>query len=334
MELLADFVRPFDLGEVRGKKVGDIGAGTGRFTRALLEAGAAEVVAVEPSAAAEVIPETLAGFDTSRVRVLQVEGGDLPEGLDLDLAFSVGVLHHIAAPEDVVLAVYRALKPGGRFVVWLYGREGNGLYLALALPLRRVTKGAPHALRGGRGASPRRAAAVLRRSLSAFVPGLPLADYVNGVVSKLPPDKRRLVIYDQLNPRYAKYYRRQEAIDLMAAAPFEVEIHPRRGFSWVVIGTKSDRFSFESHPLTTAIMPNVPKVLHVVGARPNFMKIAPVMDALSRRAGRRAAPRPHGAALRREDGRASSSSSSGFRGPTATSRSGAARRRSRPRRSW
>ena len=28
-----------------------------------------------------------------------------------------------------------------------------------------------------------------------------------------------------------------------------------------------------------------PKVLHVVGARPNFMKIAPVMDALSRRPG-------------------------------------------------
>lgn len=238
IELLADFVRPFDLGEVRGKKVGDIGAGTGRFSRALLEAGAAEVVALEPSAAAEVIPETLEGFDISRVTVLQVEGRDLPEGLDLDLAFSIGVLHHIAAPEDVVLAVYRALKPGGRFVAWLYGREGNGLYLALALPLRWVTKGAPHVFVDAVARLldvPLRFYVVLCRLL----PGLPLADYMNGVVSKLPPEKRRLVIYDQLNPRYAKYYRRQEAIDLMASAPFRVEIHPRRGFSWVVIGTKS-----------------------------------------------------------------------------------------------
>ena len=39
-------------------------------------------------------------------------------------------------------------------------------------------------------------------------------------------------------------------------------------------------------------------VVHVVGARPNYMKVAPVYAELERQRQRRAAPDPHGAALR------------------------------------
>ena len=56
----------------------------------------------------------------------------------------------------------------------------------------------------------------------------------------------------------------------------------------------------EASRSSLARQPRRLKVLHVVGARPNFMKMAPVMRALAARAGRvRAAPRPHRAALRR-----------------------------------
>lgn len=49
VDLLADYIAPVEVGERRGRKVADIGAGNGRFVFALLEAGAAEVIAVEPS---------------------------------------------------------------------------------------------------------------------------------------------------------------------------------------------------------------------------------------------------------------------------------------------
>ena len=54
-EILADFLSPFEMEKFRGCRVADIGAGTGRHVEGLLQAGAREVIAVEPSKAIEVI---------------------------------------------------------------------------------------------------------------------------------------------------------------------------------------------------------------------------------------------------------------------------------------
>jgi hypothetical protein len=59
------------------------------------------------------------------------------------------------------------------------------------------------------------------------------------VMVPLAPDKRRVVIYDQLNPAYAKYYTRAEAFAALADHGFaDVRIHHRHGISWTVVGTK------------------------------------------------------------------------------------------------
>jgi hypothetical protein len=59
------------------------------------------------------------------------------------------------------------------------------------------------------------------------------------VIRRLSWKKRYLNIYDQLNPAYAKYYRRDEAIALLADAGFvDVRVHHRHGYSWTVRGTR------------------------------------------------------------------------------------------------
>ena len=59
------------------------------------------------------------------------------------------------------------------------------------------------------------------------------------IMGKLTPDKRRLNIYDQLNPAYAKYYTSQEAEALLREAGFDnILLYHRHGYSWTVIGTK------------------------------------------------------------------------------------------------
>ena len=237
-ELLADFVAPFDLSQIRGWRVLDLGAGTGRHVLAMLESGAARVVAVEPSRAIEVVKEKTREFK-DRVTLLQIAGDQIPPTAEFDAVFSIGVIHHIPDPAPVVRAVYGALKPGGKFVVWLYGKEGNELYLLLVKPLRWLSTHLPHW-----------ALVALVRALDLplvlylhicrrlpKVP-LPLADYLRSIIAPLAGDKRRLVIYDQLNPAYAKYYTRREAEALMAVAPFQIAVHHRRGYSWVVIGEK------------------------------------------------------------------------------------------------
>jgi len=76
-------------------------------------------------------------------------------------------------------------------------------------------------------------------ALAARAFPLPLARYLRNVFVKLDEHKRYLMIYDQLNPRYAKYYRVDEARALLGDAGFvEVRLHHRHGYSWTVAGRK------------------------------------------------------------------------------------------------
>lgn len=237
-DLLADFLEPFDVANISNARMADIGAGTGRHVAACLEFGAKEVFAIEPSQAVGVIRKRFAA--DGRVSILNIRGDQIPADLNLDLIISIGVIHHIPDPHPVIRAAYNALRPGGTLVVWLYGYEGNRLYLAFVLPLRFLLR--PFPLRIVYGISwlldfPLRLYISACRVLSA----LPLAVYMTQILGRLPSDKRRLVIYDQLKPAYAKYYRKDEAIDLLRKAGFEVEAHHRKRYSWLVIGHKAEK---------------------------------------------------------------------------------------------
>ncbi len=224
--------------ELQGAAVAEIGAGTGRYVKVLLSLGVTRIVAVEPSAACSV----LAGIRDPRLTILRVPGDRLPQDENLDYVFSIGVLHHIPDPKPVVAAASGALKPGGRLCIWLYGREGNALYLALALPLRAVTRRLPHSALAGLVWLlywPLRAYTWLARLLP-----MPLSDIFRDVYGRLTPDKQRLVLYDQLNPAYARYYTETEARALLEEAGFvDVTSFHRHRYSWAVVGRR---------PITTA----------------------------------------------------------------------------------
>jgi len=236
-DLFNDFFNPLvSAGDVAGRRVAEIGAGTGRFVNVLASAGAAHVTAVEPLDAYRVLCETTKPF-ADRITCLHVTGDQLPASGDLDYVFAIGVLHHIPDPVPVVAAALRALKSGGQLAVWLYGREGTRLYLTLVQPLWWLR----------RRLSPRGLAFFVRLLYPAFwcymtacrVLPLPLASYMRRVMLPLTPDKRRLVIYDQLNPAYAKYYTRDEAHAMLAAHGFiDIRLHHRHGMSWTVVGRR------------------------------------------------------------------------------------------------
>lgn len=235
--LFNDIAGPFaERIAVAGSRVANIGSGTGRIVNMLLSLGAAQVTAVEPSAAMSVLRRNT---EAHRDRIVYVHGPgeELPLDPPLDAVVSFGVLHHIPDPTPVVRRVFRALRPGGTFLIWLYGHEGNELYLTLTEPLRKVTTRLPH-----------RALDLLSQALcvplAAYVAAcgvlpLPMASYMQNHIKKLSPEVRKLTIYDQLNPAYAKYYRREEARTLLEESGFvDVELHHRHGYSWTVLGRR------------------------------------------------------------------------------------------------
>jgi SAM-dependent methyltransferase len=237
VELFDDIFQPLlSARDVAGKRVAEIGAGIGRFVNILARAGASHVVALEPSDAMAVLRENTAPF-RDRITYIHATGDRLPPSGDLEYIFIIGVLHHIPDPDPVVQASFHALRPGGKLAVWLYGREGNSLYLLLVRLLWLFTRPLPH------------------RALEWFVAmlyplfwsymmlcrwlPLPLAAYMRRVMLPLTPVKRRVVIYDQLNPAYAKYYTRVEAHDILARHRFrDIRLHHRHGYSWTVVGTR------------------------------------------------------------------------------------------------
>lgn len=236
IELFEDIVAPhLTRADVAGRQTADVGSGTGRIVAMLLAADAAKVTAIEPSRAFEVLSERFAG--DRRVVCHQVPGEEVSRFGPFDLVVTFGVLHHIPDPTPVVRAIYDSLQPGGRAFAWIYGREGNGLYLALATPLRAVTKRLPDPLLRG-------LVRVLDVPLAAYIwlchrLPLPMGAYMREHLGKLGTANRRLTIFDQLNPSYAKYYRRDEAEALFTAAGFtDVRLYHRHGYSWSIIGTK------------------------------------------------------------------------------------------------
>jgi SAM-dependent methyltransferase len=236
LELFSDILSPFLKKEdLKNCKVAEIGSGAGRIVNMLLESGVQHVVAVEPSDSFEVLVRNIR--NSEKVTCLKITGDQLPAYGDLDYIFSIGVLHHIPDPKPVVEAAFKALSSGGHFLAWLYGKEGNEFYLALIKPLRILTRKLPHQALAS-------LVWLIYHPLNLYIRlchrfPLPLREYILSIFEKMSPEKQRLIIYDQLNPAYAKYYTRQEAIKLLEGGGFvNVQIHHRHGYSWTVIGTK------------------------------------------------------------------------------------------------
>jgi hypothetical protein len=68
---------------------------------------------------------------------------------------------------------------------------------------------------------------------------LPMKKYVLKVFDKLDWHSRKMVIFDQLNPSYAKYYCKNEAENLLKFSCFKnIRIINRHNYSWTISGEK------------------------------------------------------------------------------------------------
>jgi len=91
------------------ERILDLGCGDGALTKKLADLGC-EVVAVDASAP-QIEAARKLGLDA---RVMSAEA--LPFREEFDAVFSNAVLHWIKRADLMIAAVYRSLKPGGRFV--------------------------------------------------------------------------------------------------------------------------------------------------------------------------------------------------------------------------
>lgn len=235
---LEDILAPLmSLEELRGRAVCEIGCGNGRFLRTL-GLFAEHATGVEPSDAAPLARAYTSDLDN--VSVEQRSVYDLRDELNrsFDTVFCIGVLHHLPEPVRALEKMRALLRDGqSKLVVWVYGREGNELYLRFVEPLRRVTTKLPHAFL-------RILAYLLAPILWLYIRccrfvRLPMRAYMRNVLAKLDFYYLVLNIYDQLNPGIAVYWTRSEVERLLTDAGFgNVVLHHRHGYSWTAVANR------------------------------------------------------------------------------------------------
>ena len=237
-EEFLDWIAPLKAPDFAGSTVLDAGCGKGRHIFLASQFGARTVVGIDLSNAVE------AAFQNTRrlpnVHVVQADISNLPFEAPFDLAYSIGVLHHLPVPKTGFLSLAKHVKQGGRLSVWVYGKEGNLWIEKLVDPVRkRVTSRLPRVITRCLSFFP---AVLLYAGLKLlYRPAqrmswlkrlLPYSDYLCSI-SGYSFAENFWNVFDQLVAPTAFYHRREEVVDWFNTASLkDVEITRRNNNSW------------------------------------------------------------------------------------------------------
>lgn len=227
----------FNREDLKGKVVAEVGCGNGRFIK-IMSVYAKEVVGFEPSGAVEVAKKYCE--DRANIKLEKESVYDIQRMDEFDIVFCLGVLHHLPDPVVALKKIFTMLKPDGLCYIWVYGKENNGLYLKIFKPLINITSRFPHWLLNVVAfclAIVLKIYIILVRSFKFFP--WPMKDYTLNVLNNLDFYYLKLTIYDQLNPKIANYYSKEEICSLVASAGFKsISTHHRYKYSWSIKALK------------------------------------------------------------------------------------------------
>src|SRR3989344_134633 len=201
------WVFPLTKKDFKGKKVLDVGCGIGRNSFWPLMYGAKEVVALDyDSRTVEVARRNLLGYKNARVIYNSVYNINFDE--EFDISFSIGVIHHLESPEEAVKKMIKATKKNGKVLLWVYGYEGNEPIVKYVNPIRKITSRLP----------------VFITYLLSYFFSTPIYFYVKLIPQKTAYFKQlssfkfwhiHSIVFDQLLPQIANYWKKEEALALL-----------------------------------------------------------------------------------------------------------------------
>ncbi|NQV57931.1 MAG: class I SAM-dependent methyltransferase [Rhodospirillales bacterium] len=214
------------------KKFLDVGCGAGRNSVWAMKFGATGGMAIDvDDRSLASARRNLAPFSSVEVAFKSIYELDRPE--EFDIAFSIGVIHHLAEPELAIQKMRDAVKPGGCVLIWVYGRENMGLYLAILNPLRQaIFSWLPMPLLRIFAYAPASLLWLLLRI------GLRRLEYFK-LLRNFPFRHLLHIMLDQMLPKIANYWRRDEVRALMEQAGLtDIKLADVNEMSWCAVGVK------------------------------------------------------------------------------------------------
>ena len=226
------WIKPFKLNDFKGKKVLDAGCGMGRNSFWSLKYGAKELVAFDyDKRSVNVAKKNLACFKNAKVEFKSIYEIDYKD--EFDIAFSIGVIHHLENPKLAIKKLIQAVKPGGLILIWVYGYENNKWIVKFINPLRiHLTSKLPltilHLL-----------SYCFSSFLYAFVKIFPKKSLYLKQISQFKFSSINCIVFDQLLPKIANYYTKEEAKRLLVEHKLKnININHTNQNSWTIYGYK------------------------------------------------------------------------------------------------
>ena len=185
----------------KGAHILDYGAGTGRLTTFLVNKGF-KVTNLEPTQSISLVKTRVTESEFCEIALVSDSKNLVPKSFDA--VVSIGVIHHVSNPEDLMDDMLRLCKEGGIVSVWVYRRQN--IFLQKIIDISRIAlRRAPHAVL--LFFSSLFSTVLYLQSLIARNQSLGLEQYTFRNLN--------LMIYDQLSPPLSTYYRTHELIELL-----------------------------------------------------------------------------------------------------------------------
>lgn len=231
-EQFLKWIGPLTERDFKNLQILDAGCGNGRNSFWPIKYGASSVVAFDHAIqTVEVAKTNLKKFKNAHVFFGSIY--EIPYKNKFDIAFSIGVIHHLSNPKEAVSELVKATKRGGLVLIWVYGIDQNKLLVGVINSLRFVTKLLPPKI-----------VRIIAWPCAIFVVLFSKANPTGHPYFKqLKTFKFKHVhsiVFDQLLPTVADYYTKSRARELLAGNRFleDVQIYRVNQNSWTVLAKK------------------------------------------------------------------------------------------------
>lgn len=240
-----EWFAPLTRADVEGRRVVELGCGGGSLLTHMSTWAPGELIGVDLGASVDMAERNMARAGARHFRIVRHDLTTYTAEEPCDLAYCIGVLHHLKEPRTGFDAVLRNTRPGGKFHCWVYAHEGNGVIRWIVDPIRKVASSLPWWATKYFIATPLVVPYFLyAKTLNALrwkiLHGLPLYDYSLWIAQRGFSFFRH-VAFDQLVTPQTAYIKRSTVDEWLADEridPSSAYVIFRNGNSWKFGGTK------------------------------------------------------------------------------------------------